>query len=67
MDRAYLSLILYYRILCLERNESLGMEVEDLFNKGASAHEILATAFKAIRQTTLMMVQTRYCLPYLDS
>ncbi|VDO69008.1 unnamed protein product [Heligmosomoides polygyrus] len=42
-----------------ERNESLGMEVEDLFNKGASAHEILATAFKAIRQTTLMMVQTR--------
>ncbi|KAK5968800.1 hypothetical protein GCK32_012352 [Trichostrongylus colubriformis] len=27
--------------------------------KESSAHEILATAFKAIHQTTMMMVQTR--------
>ncbi|VDM74314.1 unnamed protein product [Strongylus vulgaris] len=35
-------------------------ETKEFLNKGASTREILATAFKAIRQTTMMMIQTRF-------
>ncbi|RCN31432.1 hypothetical protein ANCCAN_22785 [Ancylostoma caninum] len=34
-------------------------EAKEFLSKGASTREILATAFKAIRQTTMMMIQTR--------
>ncbi|KAK6760274.1 hypothetical protein RB195_021670 [Necator americanus] len=38
---------------------SYSEEASEFLSKGASTREILATAFKAIRQTTLMMIQTR--------
>ncbi|EYC20042.1 hypothetical protein Y032_0023g838 [Ancylostoma ceylanicum] len=34
-------------------------EAKEFLSRGASTREILATAFKAIRQTTMMMIQTR--------
>ncbi|KHJ94435.1 hypothetical protein OESDEN_05637 [Oesophagostomum dentatum] len=34
-------------------------ETSEFLRRGASTREILATAFKAIRQTTMMMIQTR--------
>ncbi|RCN27226.1 hypothetical protein ANCCAN_27041, partial [Ancylostoma caninum] len=37
-------------------------EAKEFLSKGASTREILATAFKAIRQTTMMMIQTRFAI-----
>nr|CDJ97003.1 unnamed protein product [Haemonchus contortus] len=42
-----------------EDNDVLRSEMEDFTNEGVSAREILATAFRAIHQTTVIMIQTR--------
>ncbi|VDO41095.1 unnamed protein product [Haemonchus placei] len=46
-------------MLILEDNDVLRSEMEDFSNEGVSAREILATAFRAIHQTTVIMIQTR--------
>ncbi|PIO69856.1 hypothetical protein TELCIR_08311 [Teladorsagia circumcincta] len=42
-------------------------EKEDISSEGFSAHEIFATAFKAIHQTTMIMIQTRFDINFFLS